>query len=68
MDAMAGFSSASTGQLVEVLETVVLELAGREAPGSGAVCLELAERVGRALDIGEAGLAGLVGRVEVSGV
>ncbi|MGH3240184.1 MAG: DUF222 domain-containing protein [Spirillospora sp.] len=43
------------------------ELAGRAAPESGAVCMELAETLARASDQQESALAGLIGRVDASG-
>src|SRR4051794_17700907 len=64
----ADFSSASASELVDVIEAAALELAGREVPESGLVCMETAERLGRALDVGESALSGLIGRVHSTGV
>jgi hypothetical protein len=64
----ADFSSVSTSELVDAVEAAVLELAGREVPESGLVCMEVAERLGRVLDVGESALSGLVGRVCSTGV
>src|SRR3954469_10887179 len=61
-------SGASTSELVEVLEAAALELAGRTAPESGIACMEIAERLGRTMDVSESALAGLVGRVHATGV
>ncbi|HEV7933194.1 MAG TPA: DUF222 domain-containing protein, partial [Actinomadura sp.] len=60
-------SAASTGELVEAAGVIALELASREAPGSAVACMELAEGLGAALDVGEAALARLVHRVDASG-
>jgi hypothetical protein len=60
-------SGASTGELVEAAGVIALELASREAPGSAVACMELAEGLGAALDVGEAALARLVHRVDASG-
>src|SRR5215212_3109656 len=69
MDAIAAdFSSVSTSELVGTVEAAVLELAGREVPESGLGCLEVAERLGRALDVGESALSVLIGRVCSTGV
>lgn len=57
----ADLSSVSTGGLVDAVEAVVLELAGRGVPESGLVCMEVAERLGRVLDVGESALVGLLG-------
>src|SRR3954471_4636500 len=62
------FAEASTSELVEVMEAAALELAGRMAPESGPVCMEVAERLGRMIDVSESALAGLVGRVHATGV
>jgi hypothetical protein len=64
----ADFSSVSTSELVDVVEAAVLELAGREVPESGISCMEVAERLGRVLDVGESALSSLVGRVYSTGV
>src|SRR3954468_17590564 len=61
-------SGASTSELVEVMEAAALELAGRMAPESGTVCMEIAERLGRTIDVSESALSGLVGRVHSTGV
>jgi hypothetical protein len=61
-------AEASTGELVEVMETVALELAGRTVPESGIACMEIAERLGRTIDVSESALSGLVGRVHSTGV
>src|SRR6185436_1220449 len=61
-------AEASTGDLVEVMETAALELAGRVVPESGIACMEIGERLGRTIDVSESALAGLVGRVHSTGV
>jgi hypothetical protein len=64
-------SGASTHELVDAAAVIAGELASRSAPdgrpGSAAVCMELAETLGRVIDLGEAALAGLVARVDGSG-
>ena len=61
-------AEASTSELVEVMETAALELAGRVAPESGIACMEIGERLGRTIDVSESALSGLVGRVHSTGV
>jgi uncharacterized protein DUF222 len=58
--------AASPGELVEAASAIAHELAGRQVPGSAAVCLELAEALGRVIDVDEAALAGLVRAVDRS--
>jgi uncharacterized protein DUF222 len=60
-------AGASTVRLVAAVEAIMAELAGRPAPESPSLCLELTERLGRSLDRGEAALAPLVRRVDGSG-
>lgn len=67
MESSGDLASASTGELVETLEVVLRELLPREVPGSGTEALELAERVGRVLDLGQALLAVLAARVDAVG-
>jgi hypothetical protein len=59
--------AASAGQLVEAASAVVLELAARPEVDSPAACMELAEDLGRVLDVGEAALARFVGVVDRGG-
>jgi hypothetical protein len=63
----AGASGASTKELVEAVAVIAAELASRQAPESPVACMELAERLGAAIDLGEAALAGLVYRVDSCG-
>jgi hypothetical protein len=63
----AEVSGASPAELVEVVAACASELASRPVPESAVACMELAERLGRAIDVGEAALAGLVRRVDCSG-
>src|ERR1700754_437294 len=58
---------ASPGELVEATSALVSELAGRPVVESAAVCMELAESLGRVLDVGEGALAGFVGVVDRGG-
>ncbi|MEO3782854.1 DUF222 domain-containing protein [Actinocorallia sp. B10E7] len=67
MESGGGLANASTGELVEAAESALLELLSREVPGSGTAALELAERVGRVLDLGQALLAVLTARVDAVG-
>jgi hypothetical protein len=53
--------------LVEAASAIVLELAARPPVESAAACMELAQDLGRTLDVGEAALAQLVGVVDRSG-
>ncbi|MCW2914597.1 MAG: hypothetical protein JWN52_2665, partial [Actinomycetia bacterium] len=62
-----GLCAASTGELVEGVCAALGELAVRQAPGSAAGCLELAGRLGRGLDLGEAALAVLLGVADRAG-
>jgi Domain of unknown function (DUF222) len=59
--------AASPGELVGAASAIVSELAVRSAPESGAVCLEVAEALGAAIDVSEAALAGLVRAVDRCG-
>jgi hypothetical protein len=52
--------AASPGELVTAASTTAHELAGRPTPESAAVCLEVAEALGRTIDVAEAALTGLV--------
>ncbi|WP_344394207.1 DUF222 domain-containing protein, partial [Actinomadura alba] len=58
---------ASPGELVEAASAIALELAARPAQESPAVCMELAQDLGRALDVGEAALSSLIGVIDRSG-
>ncbi|MFS2293678.1 MAG: HNH endonuclease [Actinomadura sp.] len=58
---------ASTGELVALVSKISAELAGRPAPDSAAVCLELTETLAAAVDRQEAALAGLIGVVDTAG-
>ncbi|MBC6459255.1 HNH endonuclease signature motif containing protein [Actinomadura sp. HBU206391] len=58
---------ASPAELVEALSACVSELAARRPPESAVACMELAERLGRVIDVGEAALAALVRRVDCAG-
>ncbi|MGI8336228.1 DUF222 domain-containing protein [Actinomadura scrupuli] len=58
---------ASTGELVAAAEAIAAELAVRVAPECGVASMELAERLGRCIDLVEAALAALVGRVDATG-
>ncbi|MGI8336787.1 DUF222 domain-containing protein [Actinomadura scrupuli] len=62
-----GGSAVSTRELVETAFAALSELAGRRPPGSPAECLELAECLGRGLDLGEAALATLLGVADRAG-
>jgi hypothetical protein len=63
----AGLAEASYGELAQAWEAIAAELAARPAPESGLAALELAETVGRTVDLAEAALANLVARVDASG-
>lgn len=67
MYSVTGLQGASTGELVEAAAAALGALAGRPVPGPPGECLDLAERLGAALDMGEAALAGLVGRADRAG-
>ncbi|MCW2938172.1 MAG: endonuclease [Actinomycetia bacterium] len=67
MRSSRGLGSVSTGELVESVAAELLELANREFGESAAECLELAELLGAALDVGEAALAALVGALDRAG-
>ncbi|WP_131736867.1 hypothetical protein, partial [Actinomadura roseirufa] len=58
--------SMSTMELVDAAVAIASELARRDAPESGAVCMELAESLGRTVDLCESALSGLVARVDVT--
>ncbi|WP_207401212.1 hypothetical protein, partial [Actinomadura roseirufa] len=58
--------SMSTMDLVDAAAGIASELACRDAPDSGAVCMELAESLGRTVDLCESALSGLVARVDVT--
>ncbi|MEV3924854.1 HNH endonuclease signature motif containing protein [Actinomadura coerulea] len=55
---------ASTMELVNAASVIAAELARRTPPESAAACMQLAETLGRAGDMNEAALAGLVGVVD----
>src|SRR3954452_21601202 len=59
--------AVSPAELVGAASAIASELAGRCAPESPAVCMEVAEALGRTIDLGEAALAGLVRVVDRSG-
>ncbi|MGI8328387.1 DUF222 domain-containing protein [Actinomadura scrupuli] len=65
---VAELAGASSAELVGAVEAIVGELAVRAAPRSGAAAMELAESLGRCLDVAEAALAVLVARVDETGV
>ncbi|MBC6459947.1 DUF222 domain-containing protein [Actinomadura sp. HBU206391] len=58
---------APPGELVEAVSAIVSELAARPDVESPAACMELAQDLGRALDVGEAALSSLIGVVDRSG-
>ncbi|MCW2912711.1 MAG: hypothetical protein JWN52_779, partial [Actinomycetia bacterium] len=60
-------AGASSGELVAAAGAIVGELAVRVAPEAGVVALELAESLGRCIDVSEAALAVLVGRADATG-
>ncbi|MFD0689476.1 HNH endonuclease signature motif containing protein [Actinomadura fibrosa] len=60
-------ASMSTRELVDAADSVAAELARREVPESPSACMELAETLGRAVDLTESALAGLIGKVDTSG-
>ncbi|MFI0451755.1 DUF222 domain-containing protein [Actinomadura sp. 6N118] len=61
-------ADSSTVDLVEGLAGIAAELATREADESGTSCKELAEILAGAVDQTEHALAGLIARVDISGV
>src|SRR5512139_2615702 len=63
----SAFAGASTLELIATIASAASELAGREAPENGMEALQLAESLGKALDVLEAGLAVLVKRVDDAG-
>jgi hypothetical protein len=58
---------ASTGELVDALSEIAAELAGRSAPESAAVCMELTESLAASIDRTESVIAGLVSVVDRAG-
>ncbi|MFI0351511.1 DUF222 domain-containing protein [Actinomadura sp. 9N407] len=60
-------SALSTQELVEAFSVIAFELAGREVPGSPAVCMDWAETLIRAGDVQEGVLARLIGVVDRAG-
>ncbi|GAA2572440.1 DUF222 domain-containing protein [Actinomadura fulvescens] len=62
------FAGSSTAELVGELAEIAAELATREVDESGALCKELAEGLAGAVDQSERALAGLIARVDTSGV
>lgn len=67
MQSVAELDAISTGQLVETVHAALAVLASRAPALAPAGCMELAERLGSALDLGEAALAGLVGVADRAG-
>lgn len=61
-------AETSTADLVETVRRAAAELARRETPASAMASAELAESLGRALDVLEAALAPVVRHVDSSGV
>ncbi|MFA1552045.1 HNH endonuclease signature motif containing protein [Actinomadura chokoriensis] len=63
---MAGIDldGASTTELVNALSLIAAELAGRAAPESAAVCMELTETLAAATDQAESAIAGFVSVVD----
>ncbi|MCW2885510.1 MAG: hypothetical protein JWL58_2372, partial [Streptosporangiaceae bacterium] len=66
MRSVPELEAATSGELVELAHAALGVLAVRPAPQCPTFCLELAERMGAALDLGEAALAGLVGRADAA--
>jgi hypothetical protein len=62
----AELEAATSGELVELTHAALGVLASRSAPECPSACLELAERLGASLDLGEAAMASLVGRVDAA--
>lgn len=62
-----GLDAASPGELVEAASAIARELATRQAPESAAVCVAVAEALGRVVDLSEASLACLVRAVDRAG-
>jgi hypothetical protein len=57
-------AGASTKELVDAATAIAAQLAHRTAPESAAACMELTETLSRAIDLHEATLSGLIGRVD----
>ncbi|MEU5881834.1 DUF222 domain-containing protein [Spirillospora sp. NPDC047279] len=68
MSSRLDIRNTSTTELVEVLNAIAAELTTRPAPESGGACKELTESVAGAVDQTERVLAGLIARVDASGV
>ncbi|MEU8797360.1 DUF222 domain-containing protein [Spirillospora sp. NPDC048819] len=64
---MIDVASMSTSELVDAAALIAAELAQREPPESAAVCMHDAETLARTADLQESALAGMIGRVDVSG-
>jgi hypothetical protein len=58
---------ASFGELAEAAHAIASELAVRSAPESGVAAMEISETLGHTVDLVEAALAALVGRVDATG-
>ncbi|TDC61788.1 DUF222 domain-containing protein, partial [Actinomadura sp. GC306] len=60
-------ASMSTSELVDAAAAIAAELARREAPESGAACMQAAETLASATDLHESALASLIARVDATG-